>query len=206
MRSATIVAATGTSSDDEALRWRQYQEGQGLAWSRRCRALARPGRRASGAAAPAEVVVTKVEWCGLRQTSANFCNNKSAQQRNSATMLDIKNDATAREVPRFPTHTRNPTREEKRPGVTHTYTTATPCESCFGSDAYECPDDRTPRHSARHTAGPNRGHGGTRDPRRPKRFVVVTQGRTGHPAAWSRRRTPTYKFTCQIYEYETTYT
>ena len=25
----------------------------------------------------------------------------------------------AREVPRFPTHTRNPTREEQRPGVTH---------------------------------------------------------------------------------------
>ena len=38
-----------------------------------------------------------------------------------------------------------------------TYTTATTCESCFGSDAYECPDDRTPRHSARHTAGPIEG-------------------------------------------------
>ena len=39
------------------------------------------------------------------------------------------------------------------------------------------------------------GTGDTRDPRRPKRLVVVTQGRRGHPAAGSRRRTPNYKFT-----------
>ena len=35
----------------------------------------------------------------------------------------------------------------------------------------------------------------TRDPRRPKRFVVVSQGQRGHPATGSRPRTPSYKFT-----------
>ena len=35
----------------------------------------------------------------------------------------------------------------------------------------------------------------TRDPRRPKRLVVVSQGQWGRPATGSRPRTPSYKFT-----------
>ena len=37
--------------------------------------------------------------------------------------------------------------------------------------------------------------GATRGPRRPKRLVRVAQGHRGRPAAGSRRRTPSYKFT-----------
>ena len=39
------------------------------------------------------------------------------------------------------------------------------------------------------------GADATRGPGRPKRLVVVAQGHRGRPAAGSRRRTPSYKFT-----------
>ena len=39
------------------------------------------------------------------------------------------------------------------------------------------------------------GTDATRGPGRPKRLVVVTQGHRGRPAAGSRRRSPSYKFT-----------
>ena len=58
------------------------------------------------------------------------------------------------------------------------------------------PSRCTPRHSARHTAGPNRGHG-CHARSRPTKTACGGDPRSqrGRPAAGSRRRTPSYKFT-----------
>ena len=63
---------------------------------------------------------------------------------------------------------------------------------------------RVPRHAHPAALCPPQGEersdqikaaGATRDPRRPKWSVVNSQGHGDHPAAASRRRTPSYKFT-----------
>ena len=58
---------------------------------------------------------------------------------------------------------------------------------------------RVERHEAWAGSDQLEGTGGTRDPRRPKRLVVVTQGHRGRPAAGSRRKTPSYKFTSTLF-------
>ena len=69
-------------------------------------------------------------------------------------------------------------------------------QSCIDRPPSPPPSWCAPRRSAPATPPSQlEGADATRGPGRPKRLVVVAQGHRGRPAAGSRRRTPSYKFT-----------
>ena len=131
-RPATIVAATGSSSD--------------LAWPRRCRPLA--GSRWGPAALQRSLLLSEGPGASgaadfgklLQCTRINIRPTKEEPQ-NSATILQIKNDDRRKRGPEIP-DTRGTRPERNKDPESHT--PIHPVESCFGSDASECPDDRNP--------------------------------------------------------------